>query len=544
MDAIPPDAPAPRLCHVIKRPDFEGFGFNLFAGKVKTGQFIGKVDAGSPAEDAGLKPGDRIIEVNGVHIGVENHKQVVQRIKLRPDETELLVVDDETDEYYASRGLTIKSTNSNVIRKRSSPAPEPARKISSSSSESESEQQKQAARLQQQQQQQAYVTNGQRRESSSSEGEDWSNAPAPRLCHVIKWNENDGFGFHLLADKKRKGQFIGKVDAGSAAEAAGLKLSDRIVEVNGHNVVEETHKQVVQRIKAVANETKLLVIDPQGQLYYAERNITITSSMPNVQKMRTPATPPQRINNRPDHLKLAVTTATAITETNGSSMAPPPKSSLKRVSSAPAPRLCHIIKWRQDAGYGFHLLADKKRVGHFIGKVDPNTPASAGGLKVGDRIIEVNGHNVVNETHKQIVERIKSVSNETKLLVLDPEADLYYRERDIMVSSSQSNVALIKTPAAPRATNESSDDDDDYEVKLRSKGSRSPPSRSSVSPLTSPTSPTRPLSMATIAAAANSGLNLNMSAAQLRARLAAQKKYDPKREAMDLRRKHEIIQTM
>jgi Na(+)/H(+) exchange regulatory cofactor NHE-RF2/Na(+)/H(+) exchange regulatory cofactor NHE-RF1 len=108
-----------------------------------------------------------------------------------------------------------------------------------------------------------------------------------------------------------------------------LKLSDRIVEVNGHNVVEETHKQVVQRIKAVANETKLLVIDPQGQLYYAERNITITSSMPNVQKMRTPATPPQRINNRPDNLKLAVTTATAITETNGSSMAPPPKSSLK-----------------------------------------------------------------------------------------------------------------------------------------------------------------------------------------------------------------------
>ena len=168
----------------------------------------------------------------------ETNKKVVQRIKLRPNETELLVVDDETDEYYASRGLTIKSTNPNVIRKRSSPAPEPARKISSSSSESESEQQKQAARLQQQQQQQqAYVTNGQRRESSSSEGEvkfldwwidylrillmqqtngrkmilfdtrveqDWSNAPAPRFCHVIKWNENDGFGFHLLADKKRK----------------------------------------------------------------------------------------------------------------------------------------------------------------------------------------------------------------------------------------------------------------------------------------------------------------------------------------------------
>lgn len=34
--------------------------------------------------------------------------------------------------------------------------------------------------------------------------QDWSSAPAPRLCHVIKWNPNDGFGFHLLADKTRK----------------------------------------------------------------------------------------------------------------------------------------------------------------------------------------------------------------------------------------------------------------------------------------------------------------------------------------------------
>lgn len=77
--SFPADAPAPRLCHVVKRPDFEGFGFNLFAGKVKPGQFIGKVDPNSPAEEAGLRPGDRIIEVNGSNIGNENHKQVYQK---------------------------------------------------------------------------------------------------------------------------------------------------------------------------------------------------------------------------------------------------------------------------------------------------------------------------------------------------------------------------------------------------------------------------------------------------------------------------------
>lgn len=76
MSSIPADAPAPRLCHIIKRPDFDGFGFNLFAGKARAGQFIGKVDSGSPAEAAGLKPGDRIVEVNGVNVSNENHKQV------------------------------------------------------------------------------------------------------------------------------------------------------------------------------------------------------------------------------------------------------------------------------------------------------------------------------------------------------------------------------------------------------------------------------------------------------------------------------------
>ena len=43
--------------------------------------------------------------------------------------------------------------------------------------------------------------------------------------------------------------------------------------------------------------------------------------------------------------------------------------------------------------------------GHFIGKVDPGTPAEAAGLKVSDRIIEVNGINVTQEAHKQVRRR-------------------------------------------------------------------------------------------------------------------------------------------
>jgi len=91
----PPTLPpgVTKTCHIVKRPDFDGYGFNLHSEKVKPGQFIGKVDADSPAETAGLKEGDRILEVNGVSIGSETHKQVVARIKAIANEVRLLLID-------------------------------------------------------------------------------------------------------------------------------------------------------------------------------------------------------------------------------------------------------------------------------------------------------------------------------------------------------------------------------------------------------------------------------------------------------------------
>jgi len=107
VDGIPEDAPQIRLCHIKKRPDFNGYGFNLHAEKSKPGQFIGTVDEGSPAERAGLKEGDRIVEVNDCNICHENHKQVVARIKAIPDETRLLVVDKETEDYYRNKEIVV-----------------------------------------------------------------------------------------------------------------------------------------------------------------------------------------------------------------------------------------------------------------------------------------------------------------------------------------------------------------------------------------------------------------------------------------------------
>lgn len=91
--------------------------------------------------------------------------------------------------------------------------------------------------------------------------------------------------------------------------------------------------------------------------------------------------------------------------------------------------------------------------GQFIGKIDAGTPAEAGGLRQGDRIIEVNGDNVEQSTHKEVVEKIKSVPDTVKLLVVDTAADKYFKDLGIKVSSSMDDcVERITCPATKPAT--------------------------------------------------------------------------------------------
>lgn len=64
----------PRLCLMTKGDS--GYGFHLHGEKGKSGQFIRKVETGSPAEASGLRAGDRLVAVNGVNVEKETHHQV------------------------------------------------------------------------------------------------------------------------------------------------------------------------------------------------------------------------------------------------------------------------------------------------------------------------------------------------------------------------------------------------------------------------------------------------------------------------------------
>lgn len=108
----------PRLCHMKKGAT--GYGFNLHSDKSKPGQYIRAVDEDSPAEKAGLRPQDKVVQVNGVSVHGMQHSDVVGAIKAGGDELRLLVVDPDTEAFFNS--CQVLPTEEHLT----GPLPEPA----------------------------------------------------------------------------------------------------------------------------------------------------------------------------------------------------------------------------------------------------------------------------------------------------------------------------------------------------------------------------------------------------------------------------------
>ncbi|XP_075759829.1 Na(+)/H(+) exchange regulatory cofactor NHE-RF1 isoform X2 [Pelodiscus sinensis] len=228
----------PRLCCLEKGPN--GYGFHLHGEKGKVGQFIRLVEPNSPAQAAGLRAGDRLVEVNGENVEKESHQQVVNRIRSAVGAVRLLVVDAETDQQLQKLGIQCREE---LVRGLPAAGQEkPEEKSNEEPLETPKEQ-----------------------EERPEEEEEETSHPAarkelrPRLCQMKKGP--NGYGFNLHSDKTKPGQFIRAVDPDSPAESSGLRPQDRIIEVNGQCMEGKQHSDVVTAIKAGGDETKLLVVD-------------------------------------------------------------------------------------------------------------------------------------------------------------------------------------------------------------------------------------------------------------------------------------------
>uniref|UniRef100_A0A3B3UQT5 Na(+)/H(+) exchange regulatory cofactor NHE-RF n=1 Tax=Poecilia latipinna TaxID=48699 RepID=A0A3B3UQT5_9TELE len=249
-----------------------------------------------------------------------------------------------------------------------------------------------------------------------------ANERKPRLCIMAKGDS--GYGFHLHGEKGKNGQYIRKVEPGSPAEASGMRAGDRVVAVNGVNVERETHHQVVQRIKAVENETRLLVVDQETYESLRSLHLTATEEMAVLGTEALPAasSPPASSSPTPS------STPSSPTKKRQNGSVDP---------SELAPRLCHLT--RSVGGYGFNLHSDRSRPGQYIRSLDPGSPAELAGLRPQDRLVEVNGVNIEGMRHTEVVAFIKKGGDETWLLVVDPETDEHFKRRGVIPTISHVN---------------------------------------------------------------------------------------------------------
>ncbi|KAM4699136.1 Na(+)/H(+) exchange regulatory cofactor NHE-RF3 isoform 2-T3 [Discoglossus pictus] len=288
----------PRIVDLKKDPN--GYGFFLRQEKNRRGHFVMEVDAGSPADKAKLKDYDRIVAVNGQCVESMNHEEVVEVIRSGGDKTSILVVDKKIDDLYTMAGVSpfiflqesqdeIKSgTKDKVTPVVSVPVTVPA--------------------------------------SAPVKTPAPGPKHKPKLCRLQK--SSNGYGFHLNAIKEVPGQFIKQVAKGGAADLAGIKEDDFLVEVNGVNVEKEGYEDVVMRIKQAGQSLTLLVASQEAYEYFKSQKITINASM---------ADPLPEKDSPPSYNEITPKPA-APTTAQASGPAPKPAAPTTAQASGPAPK--------------------------------------------------------------------------------------------------------------------------------------------------------------------------------------------------------------
>ncbi|XP_067439444.1 Na(+)/H(+) exchange regulatory cofactor NHE-RF2 [Thunnus thynnus] len=276
----------------------------------------------------------------------------------------------------------------------------------------------------------------------------------PRLCFLTKGER--GYGFHLHGERNKGGQFIRKVEPGSSADLAGLRPGDRVVEVNGENVENDPHHQVVNRIREVAHRTRLLVVDRDtddylrscGLAYTEDLAIEMGTLSPRPSPRPTPSTSPLPRENSPlppnhtqsFHPPAADSPTHMVTQGRSSVTSSTTTDTELQVEPSPEPtvellpRLCHLVKGEE--GYGFNLHSDKTKRGQFIRSVDPGSAAESSDVRPGDRLVEVNGVNIEGLRHSEVVALIRAGGEEVHLLVVDQETDELFQRLGIIPTPS------------------------------------------------------------------------------------------------------------
>ncbi|KAK2507827.1 hypothetical protein MC885_004103 [Smutsia gigantea] len=322
----------PRECKLSKQ-EGQSYGFFLRVEKDTDGHLVRVVEKGSPAEKAGLQDGDRVLRTNGVFVDKEEHVRVVDLVRKSGNSVTLLVLDGDSYEKAMRKRVDLKELGQSQKELSLSKKLPP-------------------------------VMNG--------GPQTWAQ---PRLCYLVK--EGSSYGFSLKTIQGKKGVYMTDITPQGVAMKAGVRADDHLIEVNGENVEDASHVEVVAKVKKSGSCVMFLLVDKETDKHHSEQKI-----------------------------KFKRETA-----------------SFKLLPHQP-----RVVEMKRGSnGYGFYLRTGPEQQGQIVKDIDSGSPAEEAGLKNNDLVVAVNGKSVESLDHDSVVEMIRKGGDQTSLLVVDKETDNIYR---------------------------------------------------------------------------------------------------------------------
>ncbi|XP_017567064.1 membrane-associated guanylate kinase, WW and PDZ domain-containing protein 1b isoform X4 [Pygocentrus nattereri] len=281
---------------------------------------------------------------------------------------------------------------------------------------------------------------------------------------IFLWRKDTGFGFRILGgNEPGEPIYIGHiVKYGAADEDGRLRSGDELICVDGTAVVGKSHQLVVQLMQQAAKQghVNLTVrrktgygvtkVDGDVPPSPASSHHSSTQAASLTEDKRTPQGSQNSLNT--------VSSGSGSTSGIGSGGGGGGGASTV-VPNAVQPYDVEIRRGENE-GFGFVIVSSVSRpdagttfagntcvaMPHKIGRIIEGSPADrCGKLKVGDRILAVNGCSITNKSHSDIVNLIKEAGNTVTLRIIPGD-----ESSNASLLTNAEKIATITTTHAPQ----------------------------------------------------------------------------------------------
>ncbi|XP_026532420.1 membrane-associated guanylate kinase, WW and PDZ domain-containing protein 1 [Notechis scutatus] len=249
---------------------------------------------------------------------------------------------------------------------------------------------------------------------------------------IFLWRKETGFGFRILGgNEPGEPIYIGHIVPLGAADADGrLRSGDELICVDGTPVVGKSHQLVVQLMQQAAKQGHVNLTIRRKVVFTvpkAENEVPSPASSHHSSNQPTSLTEEKRTPQGSQNSLNTVSSGSGSTSGIGSGGG----GGSGVVSTVVQPYDVEIRRGENE-GFGFVIVSSVSRpeagttfgnacvaMPHKIGRIIEGSPADrCGKLKVGDRILAVNGCSITNKSHSDIVNLIKEAGNMVTLRII------------------------------------------------------------------------------------------------------------------------------